>query len=135
MKKDIEFPEVEGVQLAIICEEGHENEPANWTVFLINKNNFTLENTMVSSQGYGFRNDEKLKTSTLRHFLKDVASGEVKQIEIIDTSVFDLSNEYWLSFYANGKLYDKKYIFAPGSICEQNLSLISPINKMGILHL
>lgn len=131
MKKDIEFPEVAGVQIAIVPDEGGEQ----WAVLLINTNNFTLQNTFVSSQGYGFRNQESVKTSTLRHFVGDVEPQQIKQIELIDPQVFDLSNEYWLSFFANDKLYDKKYIFAPGSICDQNLSLIKSINQTGILHL
>jgi len=47
--------------------------------------------------------------------------------------VFGLTNEYWLSFYIDNIIYDKKYIFLPESIIEGNLILVPLVNKLGVI--
>jgi hypothetical protein len=54
-------------------------------------------------------------------------------IEAIDEQVFGLTNEYWLSFYIGGQLYDKKFIFLPESIIDSNLIRIPLVNKPGVM--
>ena len=68
MKKDIEIPEVLNVTLAVVKSglPGLEE----WKVYVINNNDFAIENTLVSSQGYGEKKGETQKTSVLRHFLE-----------------------------------------------------------------
>ncbi|MCU0446475.1 MAG: hypothetical protein MUE85_16335 [Microscillaceae bacterium] len=137
MKKDIEFPAVVGVQIAI-AKQIDEIGNTEWRVFLLNHNQFALENVLITSQGYSIRQDNKPadieKTSTLRHLIPLLESQEYALIEPIDPSVFHLCNEYWLSYYVNGKIYDKKFIFMPDSIVEENLQKIEMLNLQGILH-
>jgi hypothetical protein len=137
MKKDIEFPVVTGVQIAITRQINELNQ-AEWQVFLINHNDFALENILISSSGYSIKDDKKTnegqKTSTLRHLIQKLEANCFAQIEPIDPSVFHLCNEYWLSYYVNGKIYDKKFIFMPDSIIEKNLQMIDMLEMEGILH-
>ena len=49
------------------------------------------------------------------------------------TDIFGLSNEYWVSFYLSKKMYDKKYIFLPESIKEENFSIVPVLNKRGVM--
>jgi hypothetical protein len=44
-----------------------------------------------------------------------------------------LTNEYWLSFYIDNTIYDKKYIFLPESIVDDNLSKVPLVNKPGVI--
>jgi hypothetical protein len=79
MIKDIQTPEVKNVTLAVVREglQGLEE----WKVYLINNNEFPIENTLVASKGYGEKEGEKQKTSTLRHFLETVpANGSTLNI-------------------------------------------------------
>lgn len=132
MKKDIEKPTVEGVTLAIKLDSSKE-EP-HWTVHLINSNDFELENVMVASKGYGKQNGEEQLTSTLRHFFDQVGARSVQQVEVITSEVFHLFNEYWVSYYVDGKVFDKKFTFVPDSIQEENLMFIPELNAKGVLH-
>ncbi|MCB0496304.1 MAG: hypothetical protein KDC79_09220 [Cyclobacteriaceae bacterium] len=132
MKKDIEKPTVEGVTLAIKLDTSKE-EP-HWTVHLINSNDFELENVMVASKGYGKQNGEEQLTSTLRHFFEQVGARSVQQVEVITSEVFHLFNEYWVSYYVDGKVFDKKFTFVPDSIQEENLMFIPELNAKGVLH-
>ncbi len=105
-----------------------------WHVYLINRSKVSLDNVLITSKGYGEKDGEAQKTSTLRHMIPQLAAGEYAMIEPIDPAVFHLNNEYWVSFYIDKQLYDKKYIFVPDSIVEENLSFIPEINLKGVLH-
>lgn len=134
MKKDIEFPNVEGVKIAIARKINELNE-VEWDVYLINRLSIPLETVFVNSRGYGFEPDGKeTKTSQLRHFYKEVPAREIIKVEIITPDVFHLNNEYWVSYYIGNQIFDKKFIFVPESIREENLMLINQLNLEGILH-
>ena len=133
MRKDIEVPEVKNVLVAIVREVNELNQSI-WSVHLINRNGFELENTLVASKGYGQVEGAQQKTSTLRHFLETVPANGTALIEPIQEELFHLNNEYWLSYYVGGQIYDKKFTFLPESITEENLSYIKEIDKEGVLH-
>ena len=129
MKKDIEFPAVEQVFVAI-AKEGDDK----WTVYLINRNKSELTNVMVTSKGYGEADGEQKKTSILRHAIPILEPNEFALIEPIHPDVFKLYNEYWVSYFIGEQLYDKKYIFVPDSIKEEHLSYVPELEKSGVLH-
>ena len=134
MKKDIEFPVVEGIKITIARYINEENE-AEWNVYLINRSKTDIDTVMVTSRGYGFtKNGEPIKTSELRHFHKHCGAGEIIKIEMITPDVFHLNNEYWVSYYIGNQIFDKKFIFVPDSIREENLILIETLNLEGVLH-
>jgi hypothetical protein len=136
MRKDIEFPAVEGVQVAITRHLNEINQP-EWVVYLLNTNDFPLHNILVASTGYSPKDSEKgekQQTSTLRHHFDGVEANGFIQIELIDPSVFHLCNEYWVSYYVGTKIYDKKFIFMPDSLVEANLRPIDVLKKEGVLH-
>lgn len=132
MKKDIEIPQVENVTLAVVKEglPGLEE----WKVYLINYNDFPIDNTLVASQGYGEKQGEKQKTTVLRHFLETVPAKGHAVIEPIDPAVFHLNNEYWVSYYIGSQIYDKRFVFVPDTICDENLIFIKELEREGVLH-
>lgn len=129
MIKDINIPEVKNVTLAVVREVSQD-----WKVFLINNNDFALENTLVASKGYGEKDGEQQKTSILRHFLETVPANSTMLIEPIDPAVFHLNNEYWVSYYVGSQIYDKRFLFLPDTICEENLSFIKELDLQGVRH-
>lgn len=133
MIKDIKKPEVKNVTLAAVREKNilQQNE---WKVYLINNNTEAIENTLVASTGYGEKDGETQRTSTLRHFLQTVPPKGTTLIEPIDTNVFHLNNEYWVSYYIGQEIYDKRFVFVPDSIREENLIFIKELNAEGVLH-
>lgn len=133
MKKDIEMPEVKNVTLAIVREKNILNQN-EWKVFIINNNPHPIENTLVASQGYGEKEGERQRTSTLRHFLETVPAQGFAMVESIDPSLFHLNNEYWVSYYVDTQIYDRRFVFVPDSICEGNLTFIKELDMEGVLH-
>lgn len=131
MRKDIHIPKVEDVSMAVVKETSQAD--AEWGVYLINQKNVALENIIVSSKGYGVIDEEQIKTSTLRHFFDSVEPNATQKVEKIMPEVFGLNNEYMLTFYIDGTIYDRKFIFVPDSIVEENLIPIPLVELPGIL--
>jgi hypothetical protein len=133
MMKDIEVPEVKNVTLAVTRKRSP-GEGDEWKVYLINNNDFPLENTLVASKGYGEKDGEKQNTSVLRHFLETVPPHSSALIEPIDPAVFHLNNEYWVSYYIGRQIFDKRFVFVPDAIREENISFIKELEMEGVLH-
>jgi len=132
MLKDIEVESLEGVSIAVVNELG-ENMEMVWNVYVINYTQNLLEGVLVSSKGYGKLNGEEVQTSQLRHFLETIEPLSYSKIEPIISDLFVLNNEYWLSYYVNGKMYDRKFVFLENTIKEDGLELVSLLNKPGLL--
>jgi hypothetical protein len=132
MRKDIHAPKVEGVAMAVVREKDDEGEEA-WYVYLINRSDRPLENVLVSSRGYGEIAGESRKTSEMRHHLEVLGPKSWARIERIVEDVFPLSNQYWLSYYKDKALHDKKYIFLAGSIAEENFTTLPLMNARGVM--
>lgn len=133
MIKDIDIPEVKNVTLAV-ARKKNAGESDEWKVYLINNNDHPIENTLVASKGYGEKGGEQQKTSILRHFLETVPENSAALIEPIDPAVFHLTNEYWVSYYIGSQIYDKRFLFVPDTICEENLTFIKELELEGVLH-
>ncbi len=132
MLKDIKIEEVENIAIAAVPIV-NENLYTEWQVHLINLKNTPITGVIVSSQGYGNRNGEEVKTSQLRHFIDTVEPQSHILIEPMIDDVVTLNNEYWVSFYVGEKIYDKKYLFVQESIRPEFLTQVPVINKKGIM--
>jgi hypothetical protein len=134
MKKDIDFPKVEDVALAVVREFNEINQE-EWSVYLVNLQDKYLDNVLVASRGYGEdrATGEKINTSVLRHFFEQIPPKSANKIELIMRDVFALNNEYWVSFYIGMKVFDKKYIFLPETISEDNFTKVPVLNKKGVM--
>src|SRR5690606_5875333 len=109
MKKDLPLNIVEDISIAVVLE-GETPGGKTRNVYLINEKEQPIKNVMVSSNGDGVKDEKAVKTSILRHFIGDIDPHDYAGIEAIDEQVFGLTNEYWLSYYVDGTIYDKKYI-------------------------
>ncbi len=132
MLKDIPKLVVENIVVAVVKEPNVEGEMV-WNVYIVNLYDQKIEGVLVSSKGYGSYEGRDVKTTVLRHMIGEIDPRDYAKVEPIMTNVFGLSNEYWVSFYFEKKMYDKKYIFLPESIKEENLTLIPVLNKRGVM--
>jgi hypothetical protein len=133
MIKDIKIPEVKNVTLAV-ARKKNVGESDDWNVYLINNNDYPIENTLVASKGYGEKDGQPQQTSVLRHFLETVPARGIALIEPIDPALFHLNNEYWVSYYVDRQIFDKRFVFVPDTIREENISFIKELDMEGILH-
>lgn len=139
MKKDINFLPVEGVRI-VIARKLNELNTFDWQVYLINQNNVPIRNVFVTSKGYSTKTDQRKeqeqpqRTSTLRHYFAELQPAEHQAVESIMPDVFHLNNEYWVSYFIGDQIFDKKFIFVPDSIIEENLVQVPVLGLEGILH-
>lgn len=130
MKKDIPIKKVTDIGIAILPDE----QDANFgQVYFLNLKEKDLKNVFITSRGYGEIDGEKVETTQLRYFYELIGAEMAVKIEPIEFKLLQLANEYWISFNLDGFMYDKKYIFVPGSFIEENFTTIPIVNKKGVM--
>ena len=92
-----------------------------------------LKGVLVAAKGYGEKDGERVRTSTLRHFFESIPAKSAISIEPLQNTVLGLSNEFWVSFYLGSTIYDKKYVFVAESITENNLISLPMLDKKGVM--
>lgn len=132
MLKDIRFEKVEDIAVAVVPEKGDAGEEA-WNVYILNLKDNPIDTLLITSRGYGNMKGEQVRTSTLRQFFGELLARAFVKIEPIDRKLFDLCNEFWVSFRYNGLMYDKKYVFVPGSILPENFITVPLLGKRGVM--
>lgn len=134
MREELLGPKVENVAVAIVQEKG-ENDAPIYNTYLINLRDDIMEGIIITSSGYGedVSTGEKIKTSVLRHCMEILLPEEAAKIEPIMEDVFGLTNEYWVSFWVNDDMYDKKFVFLPETIQEKNMKVIPALGLKGII--
>lgn len=129
MKKDIEIPKSEGVYIAIVLEYNTEFEFDDWNAYLINDLDTDLEMVFVVTEGY----DTERRTSKMRHAMPIIYKKSFAKIELMMEDVFALNNKFSVSYFAEAKLYDKKYIFRENTINKKALRDIPHMELKGVL--
>jgi hypothetical protein len=130
MKKDIPIKKVTDIGIAIIPDEQDKNFAE---VYFLNLKEKDLKNVFISSRGYGEIDGEKVETTQLRYFYELIGAETAVKVEPIEAKLFQLANEYWISFNLDDFMYDKKFVFVPGSFLPENFTKIPLINKMGVM--
>lgn len=134
MREELFGPKVENVAVSVVQEIGEEGIPV-YNVYLLNLREDIMEGIIITSKGYGENQTtgEKVQTSMLRHCLEVLLPKEAAKIEPIMEDVFGLANEYWVSFWINDVMYDKKFVFVAESISSENLREIPLLGAKGVM--
>ena len=133
MKKDIVITEVENVFFAAVQEWSDDFMEKVWYAYLVNDSDYLIESVMVVSKAFGTIDGEMKKTSLLRHAFIEVPAVSVVKVEMIEKSVLALNNEFMLTFFMDGKLYDKKFIFKANSINEKEVEEVPILFVDGVM--
>ena len=132
MLKDIEINNNANVGVAIVKELNEDLETV-WNVFVVNLGDEMISNVFVTCKGYGTINGEPKETSVMRYFLDDIEPQTAVKVEPINPELFQLNNEYFLVFYHNGNMIDKKITFKENTITEERLVQVTLLDRMGVL--
>lgn len=134
MRDELKGPLVENVGVAVIQMENELKEKL-YEVYLLNLKDEIIEGVIITCKGYGENavTGEKVKTATTRHSLEVLLPNEAAKIEPIMEEVFGIANEYWVSFWINDTMYDKKFVFVPESISEKNMKKIPLLGEKGVM--
>ena len=129
MKKDIDIPEVENVYVAAVKVYNESFKVEEWNAYLINDRDEAIEMALIVSKGY----DNKKETSVIRHKLEKLPSKSFAKIEFIQEEVLALNNQFQVTFFAEGKMFEKKFLFRKNSVNEKALREIPIIPNKGVL--
>ena len=129
MKKDIQIPEVTGLEMAVVYEYNDIYKTDDWNVYIINNKAVDLEMLVIVSQGFS---DTKT-TSLLRKKLEKLPANSFAKIELIQPELFKLNNRFQVTFFEGNTLYEKTFIFEANTIKEGALRMIPDLYKRGIL--
>lgn len=129
MKEDIEIPKVEEVYVAAVREKNEEFQSMDWNAYVINDRKSPIDMVLIVTRGY----DKAVVTSTMRHSIKELPSKAFAKIEFLQEEVLKLNNEFSISFFSEGKMYHKKFVFQKNSINESSLQEIPVMSKQGVL--
>jgi hypothetical protein len=133
MLKDIEDYKAEGVGIATVQEWDQHGDEIVYNVYLLNFHPNPITGVLVMSQVFGLIDGEEIKTSILRHFLDTVPAQSAMKIEPIPHDLFVLSNQYRLTYYEDGKLYEKDFLFESNSIHPDNFVQVPLLRKPGLM--
>lgn len=129
MRKDIDIPEVTDVHVAAVREFSEEHRIGDWNAYLINAKDKPIETVLIVSKGF----KGTKATSVLRHKLENLPAKSYAKIEFMEDKVLALNNEFWVTFFIDGVLYDRGFLFEEGSISEKCLVDLPVIKDDGIL--
>lgn len=134
MKEGLLGPKVENVGVAVV-KDVIEQGDTMYFVYLLNLRDDIMEGIIITSTGYGenANTGERVKTSTLRHSLEILLPNEAAKIEPIMEDVFGLANEYWVSFWVDDVMYDKKFVFLPETIDPNKMKIIPLLGVEGVM--
>ncbi len=129
MRKNIEFPEIQGVFMAVVPESNGATTEARWYAYLVNDLEGAIEMVLIVSQG----EDAHRRTATMRHQLKALPAKTYARVEWIEQSVFEMNNYFSVTFYQDGRLYDKRFVFPSVSIRWNHFKTVPLLQEKGIL--
>jgi hypothetical protein len=129
LKKDIQIPEVTGVEMAMVYEYNDIYKTDDWNVYLMNNKSVPLEMLVIVSQGFS----ETKTTSLLRKQLAILPENSFAKIEYIQPELFKLNNRFQVTFFEGNTLYEKTFLFEENTVKESALQVINEIKKRGVL--
>lgn len=115
--------------MAAVPEENKELQSQDWNAYIINDRATPMEMVLIVTKGY----DDKDSTSTMRHSIKDLPAKSFAKIEFLQDEVLRLNNEFAVTFFADGKMYEKKYLFEKNSINRKAIDELPVMEVQGIL--
>lgn len=133
MKKDIKIPEVTDVHLAVVKQKNAQQE-VEWNAYIINNKRELIEGVMITSKGYEIVGNKKVdRTSVLRHVIGNIPARTAAKIELVSPQVFEINNEYWVTFFEGNQLMEKKFTFMAHVICDELLEDLPVLNDKGVI--
>lgn len=129
MKKDIEIPREDGVQLVAVKDFHEELGEQVWNIFLFNESGHSLETVMVVLRGFS----EAQKTSVMRKTLDRLEPGSLARLEFLRADLLEFRNEYLVTYFHQNAMYERNFVVEPGQISDEKIVPIEGTGLSGIV--
>lgn len=120
---------MEGVHVAAVYEQHPEYKTMDWNAYIINEKNIPLEMILIVSSG----SNEKHITPPMRHSIKVLPAKYFAKIEFLQEKLLKLDNKFAITFFAEGKMYERIFTLPKNTVKESALTTIPIMNHKGIL--
>ncbi len=114
--------------MALVPEGTSEGKSKEWYAFLLNEGKTPIETVLIVSEGY----DESRKTSRMRHSISVLPANSYAKIELVQEDVLALNNVFFVTYFADNKLYEKRFLFSRECLSPPQLVLVPLLKKDGI---
>lgn len=131
MKEDSPVNEATDIGIAIVQEMSEAGEEM-WSAYFFNLKEEEIESILINVSAVGFVEGEEKYTPTMRMFINNLAPLSYKKFEAILPEALRLNNRYWVSFYHNQKIYEKKFLIGADTNIPDNFVIIPFLNKPGL---
>jgi hypothetical protein len=84
---------------------------------------------IIVSEGFS----KTRKTSTLRKRIEKLPQKSFAKLELLQEELFEFTNQFKVSYFKAGQLFDKTFVFKPSTIKPTSLQPLPLIEKYGIL--
>lgn len=115
--------------MAVVREENKDFRSHDWNAYLINDKEHPIDTVLIVTRGY----DEKDATSTMRHRLETLPPKSYAKVEFLQDDVLRLNNEFSVSFFEEGKMFHKKFLFRKNSINLKAVQELPVMQQKGVL--
>jgi|694.fasta_scaffold01302_6 hypothetical protein len=132
MKKDITIEEVRDVAIAIVPEL-NEHQEYDWMVHFLNLKDKPLTSVLINAEARGMIDGVEKHTAVMRFYIEEVGAQSSKKFEMLMPDTFLLNNQYWVSFYEDGQIFEKKFVFAANTISRDRMVMIPVLSRAGVM--
>ncbi len=129
MKKDIKFPKIKDVYVAVVQEAHPEYKTLDWNAYIINNSDVALDTVLIVSQGIS----ENKMTPPMRHTIAKLPARSYAKIEYLQEKVLALNNSFKITFFEGNQMFDKTYLFRKNTINEKALQNVPLMHSKGVL--
>jgi hypothetical protein len=132
MKKDITIEEVRDVAIAIVPEL-NEHQEYDWMVHFLNLKDKPLTSVLINAEARGMIDGVEKHTAVMRFYIEEAGAQSSKKFEMLMPDTFLLNNQYWVSFYEDGQIFEKKFVFAANTISRDRMVMIPVLSRTGVM--
>lgn len=114
--------------MALVPEKASEGSATDWYAYVLNQGPRPLEMVLVVSEGH----DRSRKTSKMRHSISLLPALSFAKVELVLEEVLSLNNVFFVTYFADNKLYEKRFVFEKQDLATLKLSPVPLLKKDGI---
>ena len=130
MRKDIIIPQTDDVYMAMVYEFNDVHRTMDWYAYLVNESDMDLETVLITSTGW----ISDVKSSELKHKIDHLPKQSFAKVEyVLETLLEVMHNQFFVTFFADGKMYDKTFVFKKNTAIESKLENLSFLDKKGVI--
>jgi hypothetical protein len=102
-------------------------------VHFLNLKDKPLTSVLINAEARGMIDGVEKHTAVMRFYIEEAGAQSSKKFEMLMPDTFLLNNQYWVSFYEDGQIFEKKFVFAANTISRDRMVMIPVLSRAGVM--